>query len=166
MMFKPVKPKLISDQVFEQLRDLIYRGYLKPGDRLMTERELAQELGVSRPTVRDALHKLVAMDLVEHRQGQGTFVSSPAAKKEKKSLFIPTTKKSPVDVIAIGASTGGPPALQSILSSFDKPLPVAIVVSQHMPPGFTVWSDPSGHPGKVRKTWRSGRPEIGTRSFP
>jgi GntR family transcriptional regulator, transcriptional repressor for pyruvate dehydrogenase complex len=86
MMFKPIKPKLISDQVFEQLRDLIYRGYLKPGDRMMTERELAQELGVSRPTVRDALHKLVAMDLVEHRQGQGTFVSSPAAKKDKNPL--------------------------------------------------------------------------------
>ncbi len=85
-MFKPIRPKLISDQVFEQLRDLIYRGYLKPGDRLMTERELAQELGVSRPTVRDAIHKLVALGLVEHRQGQGTFVSSPAAKGEKNPL--------------------------------------------------------------------------------
>ena len=31
MMFKPIKPKLISDWVFEQLRDFIYRGYLKPG---------------------------------------------------------------------------------------------------------------------------------------
>lgn len=41
------------------------------------------------------------------------------------------------DIIAIGASTGGPPALQSIFSSFEKPLPCPVVVSQHMPPGFT-----------------------------
>lgn len=43
----------------------------------------------------------------------------------------------PFDIIAIGASTGGPPALQRIFSSFEKKFPFAIVVSQHMPPGFT-----------------------------
>jgi len=53
-MLKPIKPKRMSDQVFEQLKDLIFRGQLKPGERLMTERELAQNLGVSRPTVREA----------------------------------------------------------------------------------------------------------------
>ncbi|HEY3308319.1 MAG TPA: chemotaxis response regulator protein-glutamate methylesterase [Desulfuromonadaceae bacterium] len=42
-----------------------------------------------------------------------------------------------VDIVAIGASTGGPPALQSIFSSFDKKFPFAVVVSQHMPAGFT-----------------------------
>lgn len=41
------------------------------------------------------------------------------------------------DVVAIGASTGGPPALQSILAEFDRPYPFAVVVSQHMPVGFT-----------------------------
>ncbi|ACM20521.1 protein glutamate methylesterase CheB associated with MCPs of class 40H, response receiver domain-containing [Geotalea daltonii FRC-32] len=55
----------------------------------------------------------------------------------KRPLAIAPTKKSQIDIIAIGASTGGPPALQSIFSAFDTPLPVAIVVSQHMPPGFT-----------------------------
>lgn len=43
----------------------------------------------------------------------------------------------PFDIVAIGASTGGPPALQRIFSSFEKKFPFAIVVSQHMPPGFT-----------------------------
>lgn len=57
--------------------------------------------------------------------------------KEKKQLALTPTKKAPIDIIAIGSSTGGPPALQSIFSAFEKPLPVAIVVSQHMPPGFT-----------------------------
>jgi two-component system chemotaxis response regulator CheB len=42
-----------------------------------------------------------------------------------------------VDLIAIGSSTGGPPALQSIFSSFDQKHPFAVVVSQHMPAGFT-----------------------------
>lgn len=40
-------------------------------------------------------------------------------------------------VVAIGASTGGPPALQSIFSAFPGDLPFSLVVSQHMPPGFT-----------------------------
>ncbi len=51
---KPIKPKRISDQVFDQIRELIYRGTLKPGEKLMTERELAQAMNVSRTTIRDA----------------------------------------------------------------------------------------------------------------
>jgi len=77
--FKPIKATRISDQVYEQLRELIFRGELKPGEQLMPERELASALGVSRPTVREAINKLVVMGLLEHRQGQGTFVSSPAS---------------------------------------------------------------------------------------
>lgn len=46
-------------------------------------------------------------------------------------------KNLPVEIIAIGASTGGPPALQNIFSSFEHVYPLAIVVSQHMPVGFT-----------------------------
>ncbi|THB77455.1 MAG: FadR family transcriptional regulator [Desulfobacteraceae bacterium] len=74
LSLKPVKPKRISDQVFEQLRELIYRGKLKPGEKIMTERELTQLLNVSRTTVRDAIQRLVAMGLVVQKQGQGTFV--------------------------------------------------------------------------------------------
>lgn len=43
----------------------------------------------------------------------------------------------PIDIVAIGASTGGPPALQSIFSSFERKFPFAVVVAQHMPAGFT-----------------------------
>jgi GntR family transcriptional repressor for pyruvate dehydrogenase complex len=49
---------------------------VKPGERLMTERELAQTLQVSRPVVREAINKLVNIGLIEQRQGQGTFVTS------------------------------------------------------------------------------------------
>jgi len=83
---KPIKVKRASDQVFEQLRDLIFRGELKPGEQLVPERELAQAFGVSRPTVREAINKLVTMGLVEHRQGQGTFVRSLEATREHNPL--------------------------------------------------------------------------------
>jgi GntR family transcriptional repressor for pyruvate dehydrogenase complex len=77
--FKQIKPKRVSDQVFEQLRELIFRGELKAGEQLMPERELATAMGVSRTTIRDAINKLVVMGLLEHKQGQGTFVRSPAS---------------------------------------------------------------------------------------
>jgi GntR family transcriptional repressor for pyruvate dehydrogenase complex len=74
---KPIRTKRVSDQVFEQLRDLIYRGELKPGDQVMPERDLSLALGVSRTTVRHAINKLVVLGLLEHQQGQGTFVRPP-----------------------------------------------------------------------------------------
>jgi two-component system chemotaxis response regulator CheB len=42
-----------------------------------------------------------------------------------------------IDLVAIGSSTGGPPALQHIFSAFEQKYPFAVVVSQHMPAGFT-----------------------------
>jgi GntR family transcriptional repressor for pyruvate dehydrogenase complex len=71
---KPVKPKLVSDQVFDQLRELIYRGAIKPGEKLLTEREMARKMNVSRVTVRTALQRLISMGLVTQKQGKGTFV--------------------------------------------------------------------------------------------
>jgi len=63
------------DQVVHHVALLIERGELRPGDRLPPERELAQELGVSRPTVRAGLHALAAMGVTESRQGAGTFIT-------------------------------------------------------------------------------------------
>lgn len=73
---KPIKPKRISDQVLEQLRELIFRGTLKPGEKMMPERELAEAMNVSRTTIRDATQRLVAMGLIVQKQGQGTFVKA------------------------------------------------------------------------------------------
>jgi len=52
-------------------------------------------------------------------------------------LSPPGRLDGPISLVAIGASTGGPPALQAIFSAIQRPLPVAFAVSQHMPPGFT-----------------------------
>ncbi len=77
LQLKPIKPKRVSDQVFDQLRELIARGQLKPGDQLMPERELSTAMNVSRTTIRSAINKLVVMGILENKQGQGTFVRSP-----------------------------------------------------------------------------------------
>jgi two-component system chemotaxis response regulator CheB len=59
--------------------------------------------------------------------------------REIKSLFAPRKRGlETISVVAIGASTGGPPALQSMFSAFPGDVPFSIVVSQHMPSGFTL----------------------------
>ena len=79
---KPISPKRISDQVFDQLRELIFRGEFKAGEKILTERELAEAFGVSRTSVREAINKLVVMGLLEQRQGQGTFVRTPESREK------------------------------------------------------------------------------------
>jgi GntR family transcriptional repressor for pyruvate dehydrogenase complex len=63
-----------ADQVVAHVRGLIERKALRPGDRLPGERELATQIGVSRPTVRMGLHALGAMGIVQSRHGAGTFI--------------------------------------------------------------------------------------------
>lgn len=75
MSFDRVKSPKLSDAIVLQLEARILEGTLKPGERLPPERELAQRLDVSRPSLREALQKLETLGLVETRQGGGTYVS-------------------------------------------------------------------------------------------
>jgi GntR family transcriptional repressor for pyruvate dehydrogenase complex len=74
MQLQPIKPARLSDSIAEQLKAQILNGVLKPGDKLPAERELVDQLKVSRPSVREALLKLEAQGLIYSRQGEGTFV--------------------------------------------------------------------------------------------
>ena len=74
IVFEPIRPKKISEEIVDQIKQLIARGELKPGERIPSERELAILVGVSRPSVREALMVLEAMGFIESRQGGGTFV--------------------------------------------------------------------------------------------
>lgn len=65
----------LSDTVAADLETRILEGSLRPGDRLPAERELAVELGISRPSLREAIQKLVAKGLLASRQGGGTYVT-------------------------------------------------------------------------------------------
>lgn len=74
--FKPIRPKKISEEIVQQIKDLISVGHLTPGSRIPSERDLAAMMGVSRPSVREAIMVLEAMGLLESRQGGGTYVRS------------------------------------------------------------------------------------------
>jgi DNA-binding FadR family transcriptional regulator len=75
MPFQAVATQRLYEQVAGQVTDLVTRGEFKPGDRLPPERDLAKLLGVSRPTVREAMIALEIAGLVEVRVGAGTFVT-------------------------------------------------------------------------------------------
>ena len=64
MPFTPVRPKKISSQIADQIRESILAGEYAPGEKLPPERVLINAFGVSRPSVREALNLLTAMGLV------------------------------------------------------------------------------------------------------
>jgi len=64
------------NRVMAHVRGLIETGALRPGDQLPPERELAAQIGVSRPTVRTGLRSLSTMGVVLSRQGAGTFITA------------------------------------------------------------------------------------------
>lgn len=74
MDLKPIRTKKIYVEIVEQIKELFATGKLGPGDKLLSERELAERLQVSRASVREALSALEAMGLLEIRPGEGTFI--------------------------------------------------------------------------------------------
>ncbi|MFA5535985.1 MAG: FadR/GntR family transcriptional regulator [Bacillota bacterium] len=74
MDLKPIRTKKIYMEIVEQIKELFASGNLRPGDKLLSERELAERLQVSRASVREALSALEAMGLLEIRPGEGTFI--------------------------------------------------------------------------------------------
>src|SRR5690554_3635569 len=70
-----IQQRRLSDNIVEQLETMILEGTLQPGQRLPAERALAEQFGVSRPSLREAVQKLVAKGLLISRQGGGNYVS-------------------------------------------------------------------------------------------
>ncbi|HYX92505.1 MAG TPA: FadR/GntR family transcriptional regulator [Myxococcaceae bacterium] len=83
--FEAVRRVRRYEQVAEQIRKLIASGAFKSGDKLPSERELAERLGVGRSSIRDAVRTLEVMGLLEPRQGHGTVVRDFSAD----ALIIP-----------------------------------------------------------------------------
>lgn len=75
MPFRKVLPEKLSASVVRQVEQLILRGILRPGERLPAERDLAERLGVSRPSLREAIAELSAAGLLVARAGAGIFVA-------------------------------------------------------------------------------------------
>ena len=74
LRLESLRAESLKEQVIAQLRALIDDGVLRSGDQLPSERDLGEQLGVSRSTVREAVQFLQALGLVEIRHGAGTFV--------------------------------------------------------------------------------------------
>jgi DNA-binding FadR family transcriptional regulator len=72
---KPLKRKPISAEILNMVTDNILAGNLKPGDKLPTEFELAESLGVGRNSVREAIKMLHSLGVVEVKMGAGTFIT-------------------------------------------------------------------------------------------
>lgn len=77
MKLKPVNRVSVVESVTERLLSLISSGKVKPGERLPSEHELAEQLGVGRTSIREALRSLSILGLIEPRAGRGTIVISP-----------------------------------------------------------------------------------------
>ena len=75
MGFDQVRQRRLSDDIVEQLEGMILEGTLKSGERLPAERALAEQFGVSRPSLREAIQKLAAKGLLVSRQGGGNYVA-------------------------------------------------------------------------------------------
>ena len=76
MPLSSIEPRRLYRQIADQIRALIGRGEFAPGARLPPERDLARQLGVSRPSVREALIALEVEGLVDVRIGSGIYVRS------------------------------------------------------------------------------------------
>lgn len=73
-MLEPLKKTRLYEEIVKQLTGLIEEGKLQPGDKLPPERQLAEELHVSRTAIREALRSMESMGYIESKVGGGTFV--------------------------------------------------------------------------------------------
>jgi len=87
MPFQPVQQEKLAQGVVRQIELLILRGLLRPGERLPSERELAERMGVSRPSLREAIADLQARDLLVSRAGSGVFVADMLESTFSKALI-------------------------------------------------------------------------------
>ncbi len=93
-----IAPRRLADTIVEQLETMILEGTLQPGERLPPERVLAEQFGVSRPSLREAIQRLTAKGLLVSRQGGGNFVTESLGASFSDPLIPPAT----------GGPSGGP----------------------------------------------------------
>ena len=85
-MYKIVRSSRLYEQIVQQVEESIRKGALKPGDQLPPERELAQQFGVSRTAVREAVKALREKGFVEAYPGRGTFITDGTSHAIRQSL--------------------------------------------------------------------------------
>jgi GntR family transcriptional repressor for pyruvate dehydrogenase complex len=85
-VYKAVQTSRLYEQIVQQIEESILNGSLKTGEQLPAERELAQQFGVSRTAVREAVKALREKGLVEAFSGRGTFITNGTSQSIRQSL--------------------------------------------------------------------------------
>jgi GntR family transcriptional regulator, transcriptional repressor for pyruvate dehydrogenase complex len=102
--FRQIEPRRLYQQIADQIRELIQQGGFEVGTRLPAERDLAQQLGVSRPSLREALIALDVEGSVEIRGGSGVYVCTPSERPARES---PALGESPSELMQARAALEG-----------------------------------------------------------
>lgn len=87
-MYTPIQTGRLYEQIVAQIEARILSGDLQPGDKLPAERELAEQFGVSRTAIREAMKALTQRGLVEIYPGRGTFVTHSASAAMRHSIDL------------------------------------------------------------------------------
>lgn len=152
---KPKTPRFKRKEICAKIRDLIKRENLSPGDRIGSERELAEKMNVQRLTVRRAIKKLCGEGLLEQRPKSGTYIrtgpeqtgsqNAELENKNKETLFAPTSSILTIRrsvVIKFVTDDSLPEQLQSwdrVIRFFNETFPDITV--NHIPIGHNTNSD-------------------------
>jgi len=89
MVFEKVRPRKVSAIAAEQIVDAIQRGDYPVSSKLPSEFDLAEQMGVSRPSIREALSALQAMSIIESRPGSGNYIlRKPSSSEESDTVHL------------------------------------------------------------------------------
>ena len=96
---RPVEKQTLAKAAMQSLLELVQGGSLAAGDLLPSQHELARQLGVSRPVLREALQGLAAVGLVEIRPGSGSYIGDPTAQTDPNTLFEVVTHEAALETL-------------------------------------------------------------------
>ncbi|PHQ83639.1 MAG: GntR family transcriptional regulator [Thalassobium sp.] len=134
MPFEKVQPEKLSQSVVRQIELLILRGILRPGERLPSERELSERLGVSRPSLREALAELQDAGLLASRAGAGVYVADVLGSAFSESLvrLFSTHDEAVFDYITFRRDMEGLAAERAAIYGSDTDLKVIDAIFRKM----------------------------------
>ncbi|TCP62806.1 GntR family transcriptional regulator [Rhodovulum bhavnagarense] len=134
MPFQKIQPEKLSHAVVRQIELLILRGILRPGERLPSERDLSEKLGVSRPSLREAIAQLQDRGLLVSRAGAGIYVAEVLGSAFSDALLrlMGTHQEALFDYIAFRRDLEGLAAQRAARLASDTDLQVVDAVFRKM----------------------------------
>lgn len=92
LKIRAIQTKSIPEIIIQELKKLVDKGELAPGDKLPNERELSKMLNVSRPSLREALMALNLLGILENKRGKGTFLKDSSLRWPTEPFFASSLK--------------------------------------------------------------------------